>query len=111
MGQLGIGHQRDNVTAKPSSEVRLDIKNCVYIPQLVEGAIKDKRILQISAWTNSACVSVENELFMWGSGIFGDTELPKKIDLTKLMQPDEDEDPIKVSEVSVGGNFTVIKDL
>jgi alpha-tubulin suppressor-like RCC1 family protein len=46
---------------------------------------------------------------MWGSGIFGDNDVPKKIDLAKLLQLDDDEH-IKVSEVAVGGNFTVIKD-
>ena len=45
LGQLGIGVQRENKTAVPSSEVRLDIKNCLYIPQKVEGNIKDKRIV------------------------------------------------------------------
>ena len=87
-GQLGIGKQRTNNTAISSSEVRIDLANCVYQPVRVGldndgeyGVFKDKRISQISAWTNSACISVEHELFMWGSGVFGDSEQPKLIDL------------------------------
>ena len=87
--------------------MRLDLVNCYYIPQLIQDGISDKRIIHISAWINSACVTVDNYLYMWGSGVFGDYETPKNIDMTKLMGS---ENQIKIETVSVGGTFALIQD-
>ena len=82
MGQLGLGKLRDNDTAISSKDVHIDLINCVYQPKRVElGGLKDIRINQISAWTNSACISIEKKLFVWGSGVFGDSDQPKHIDI------------------------------
>ena len=61
-----------------------------------EGVFAKKRIVHVSAWTNSACLSIEGELFMWGSGVFGDYDKPKLIDLQKLLKKEE---KIKVKNV------------
>lgn len=132
-GQLGIGYLRENDTAKPSSEVRLDIKNCIYEPRRVGvylandksekatkgrkedldkenqmgGILSKKRVSHISAWTNSACVTNEGELFMWGSGPYGDVYSPKLIDLAALLKK---QDAIKVKTAHMGGSFSVIQD-
>ena len=42
---------------------------------------------------------------MWGEGIFGDFETPRKIDMSKMLGSE-----IKISEVQIGGNFSLIKD-
>ena len=89
LGQLGLGKLRTNDTATASNLVALDIKNCVYQPKKIE-ALNGKRITKISAWTNSACLSVEGDLYLWGSGIFGDFEEPKKIDLQSMLQSEEE---------------------
>jgi alpha-tubulin suppressor-like RCC1 family protein len=44
---------------------------------------------------------------MWGSGVFGDSEDPKKIDLQTLLKK---ENPIHIQNVQLGGSFAVIQD-
>lgn len=72
------------------------------------GGLKYHRVQQISAWTNSACVTIDKDLFVWGSGVFGDSDQPKLINLSQLMKSKED---IKVESVKLGGAFMTIKDV
>jgi len=44
---------------------------------------------------------------VWGSGVFGDTDQPKLIDLQRQLRTEE---PIAVADVQVGGSFMGIKD-
>lgn len=109
LGQLGLGRLRENDTATSSNKVKIDLVNCVYQPKRVElGGLKDHRVQQISAWTNSACVTIDNDLFVWGSGVFGDSDKPKLINLAQLLK---NRSPIKVESVKVGGSFMTIKDM
>lgn len=52
-------------------------------------------------------MTIDHKLFMWGSGVFGDFEEPKEINITQLMRS---ENPIELESVKVGGNFTLLQD-
>lgn len=61
----------------------------------------------MSAWTNSAAVSIEKQLFVWGLGVFGDSDIPKHIDMQAMTRSERD---VLVDSVEVGGKFISIKD-
>ncbi|CAG9320323.1 unnamed protein product [Blepharisma stoltei] len=60
-GQLGIGN-----------------KNSSVIPVKIE-KLTGKNIIDISAWTHSGAISSSGEIYLWGSGIFGEFLFPEKI--------------------------------
>ena len=42
-------------------------------------ALQDLKVVQIDANFNSACVTEQGELFLWGRGVWGDQPFPQKI--------------------------------
>jgi X-linked retinitis pigmentosa GTPase regulator len=57
-------------------------------------------IKEISAWHYSAAINKKNELFLWGTGIFGEALRPKQ-----LRQVDG-----IFKSITVGGSFSVLID-
>ena len=81
-GQLGLG-------SKKSSSV----------PQRLT-ALENFTIAKISCGSHSAAVSDRGDLFLWGSGPFGELLTPQQVEL-----------PVRVMEVAVGGTFAVALDV
>lgn len=78
-GQLGLGNKKGTC-----------------IPRKVE-ALDSHRIRQISCSSHSAALSENGEVFVWGTGIFGEYVLPHKV-------------MNRGKEIAVGGNFTLVLD-
>lgn len=81
-GQLGLG-------SKKSSSV----------PQRLT-ALENYTITKISCGSHSAAVSDRGDLFIWGSGPFGELLTPQQVEL-----------PVRVMEVAVGGTFAAALDV
>lgn len=81
-GQLGLG-------SKKSSS----------LPQRLT-ALDNSTITKISCGSHSAAVSDRGELFLWGSGPFGEFLTPQQVDL-----------PVRVMDVAVGGTFAAALDV
>ena len=61
-----------------------------------------KDIKHVSAWHYTAAITNKNELFVWGTGIFGEYLTPKLMNFKNL--------PNVFEHVSVGGSFTTLID-
>lgn len=59
-GELGTGCKRD-----------------AFQPEIVQG-IEGEQIVKIAAGHHSAAINLKGELFVWGSGIFGEFLLPTR---------------------------------
>eukprot|EP01022_Parablepharisma_sp_SALTPOND_P018982 TRINITY_DN3178_c0_g1_i1.p1 TRINITY_DN3178_c0_g1~~TRINITY_DN3178_c0_g1_i1.p1 ORF type:complete len:827 (-),score=129.89 TRINITY_DN3178_c0_g1_i1:9584-12064(-) len=81
-GQLGLGHKKGVISFVP-------------IVELTGILIK-----KISAGHHTAALSVEGDLYFWGTGVFGETLVPRKV--TSITS--------KVKDLSVGGSFGVALD-
>jgi hypothetical protein len=60
-----------------------------------------KNVRYLAAWHYSAAVTEEDRLFVWGTGIFGESLLPKLV---------ENGDVMNVDHIAVGGSFAIIVD-
>jgi len=73
-------------------------KQMLREPQKLE---RLKHVKQISAWHFSAAVTESDQLFVWGTGIFGESLLPRLVESPNLAG---------IASIQVGGSFSVIVD-
>ena len=81
MGQLGLGHKNALINFNK-------IEKLARIP-----------ICKLSAGHHTAALSIQGELFFWGTGVFGEFLYPKRIHLKS-----------KVVDLSVGDSFGLVVD-
>ena len=77
-GQLGLGHKKSIVS-----------------PCKVEGFPHSTRISNVACGHHSACVSEDGELFIWGTGVFGEYIIPHRV--VELANP--------IRSIDIGGCF------
>lgn len=80
MGQLGLGHRKN-----------------VMEFTLIESLAPIKKV---SAGNHTAAISMKNELFFWGTGVFGEILTPQRIN-----------EPAGVKDVAIGGTFGIALDI
>jgi X-linked retinitis pigmentosa GTPase regulator len=72
-------------------------KSNYFTPTLIEN-LSD--VAEISSWHYSAAITKRNELYVWGTGIFGESLKPKKITQCDGL----------FKKIAVGGSFSVLVD-
>lgn len=73
-------------------------KSNYFNPTLIE-SLSD--IKEISAWHYSGAISKKNDLYVWGTGIFGESLLPKMIPQVSGL----------FKSLAVGSTFSVLLDV
>lgn len=73
-------------------------KSTYFTPTLIETI---DNVKEVSAWHYSAAITHDNELFVWGTGIFGEYLKP-----TQLRSLDG-----QFKSISVGGSFSILIDV
>lgn len=71
--------------------------DCVYQPTKIP-AFEGLKIKQISAWSQSAAVSINDEAFVWGLSVAGDHSTPQLVEL-----------PNPVEQVECGGRLVTFR--
>eukprot|EP00347_Sterkiella_histriomuscorum_P012245 403369334 len=84
-GQLGTGNQSN-----------------LYVPEKIKNLSK---VNQISAWQYSAAITEQDELFVWGTGIFGEYLIP-----TQQHFPKDKCQTSQFKSIQIGGSFSVLID-
>eukprot|EP01022_Parablepharisma_sp_SALTPOND_P031032 TRINITY_DN781_c0_g1_i1.p1 TRINITY_DN781_c0_g1~~TRINITY_DN781_c0_g1_i1.p1 ORF type:complete len:860 (+),score=139.28 TRINITY_DN781_c0_g1_i1:5957-8536(+) len=82
-GQLGLGHKKGTT-----------------VMTQVKGILEEKKIKAVSCGHHTAALTEEGELFVWGSGVFGEELVPKRIG----------SEGVKYNELAVGGAFAAVLD-
>jgi len=80
-GQLGLGSKRGTL-----------------LPAQIT-ALEGTRVKQLACWSSSAAVTSDGQLYLWGSGTFGELLSPQRIAGLK-----------QVTDVSMGGGFGAVVD-
>ena len=82
LGQLGLGHKRGVTSFSQVTEL-------ISIP-----------IKKVAAGHHTAALSIDGDLYFWGTGVFGEILLPRKMSRIEA----------KVKDVAIGGSFGVSLD-
>eukprot|EP01022_Parablepharisma_sp_SALTPOND_P035408 TRINITY_DN951_c0_g1_i1.p1 TRINITY_DN951_c0_g1~~TRINITY_DN951_c0_g1_i1.p1 ORF type:complete len:825 (-),score=136.29 TRINITY_DN951_c0_g1_i1:11066-13540(-) len=80
-GQLGLGHKKGSV-----------------VPVKV-AALTHAKIKKVSCGHHTAAITYSGELYVWGTGVFGELLLPQKVASIE-----------KITDISVGGSFGIALD-
>ena len=72
-------------------------KSTYFSPTLIEN-LSD--VVEISSWHYSAAITKRSELYVWGTGIFGEALKPKRIGQCDGL----------FTKIEVGGSFSVLID-
>lgn len=80
-GQLGLGSKRGTL-----------------VPVQIT-ALEGTRVKQLACWSSSAAISSDGQLYLWGSGTFGEILTPQRV--SGLSQ---------ITDISIGGGFGAVID-
>ena len=87
---------RENTTVSASDKCPVDM-DCIYQPTKIP-TFEGVKIKQVSAWTQSAAVSIHDEAYVWGLSVAGDITTPQQVEL-----------PSPIVQAECGGRFIALR--